>query len=287
MTATLSPEERELFGKQIQCLEEVLRDTLYFYQKNLVLFNGRTTQNYTHYFLQILARFRFNCEGLLNLMHPFHNDYRLKICTNLLLRSICADSLTALYLLTFYSKNDKEHVSIKNELDLISSEYFLAAEQITKEEHNFMNQKGKEDGQILEEKLGRLYAEFSHLIGDNGKIKTRGQIRSTTLPEIKEGLKPNGKLLTENEKFQRIKGMGMGEYGFLFLAFKYYSQFQHFNLVSKRLIEEKPFHDTFYMAWTLDCMVMVTDMLLQMTKSPNPDFREELSSIRSKISNFP
>lgn len=287
MTSTLTSEERELFEKRIQCLEECLKAILPFYQKNLTLFNGKRTENYTHYFLQILERFRFNCEGLLGLMPSFYNDYRLKICINLLLRSICSDSLTALYLLTFYSKDDKDNISIKNELDVISSEYYLAQKQIIEEDYEFLKLLGRTDGQSIEEKMRQLNAKFSHLLDESGKILNREKIRASTKPDIKEGLNPNGKFLTENEKFQRIKKKGSGKFGFLFLGFKYYSQFQHFNITSKKLIEEKPLHDTFYMAFTLDNMMMVTDLLLRMTKSPNPDFRNEIGGIQKKISNFP
>lgn len=69
----------------------------------------------------------------------------------------------------------------------------------------------------------------------------------------------------------------------IFIAFKYYSQFQHFTLMSKEFINAKPFLDTFYMHCTLDHMLITTDLILQMAESPNPNFRDELAYIRKKM----
>jgi hypothetical protein len=283
MTSTLTEEERVRFSKDIEELKKILFKTLSFFKKNLMLFNNRNTENFTHYFLDIFARFRYNSEGLLALMDSFHNDYRLKICTNLLLRCICSDALTALYLLTFYDKSETDNTSLKNELDLISSEYLHSIKQIIEEENQLLESLKINIFQTIQNKKEWFINLAPELIDTYGKIKNRDQIRATTKPEIKSELKTTGIFLTENEKFQRIKEKGFADYAFIFIAFKYYSQFQHFTLMSKKLIETKLFCDTFYMALTIDHMLMTTDIILQIAKSPNTDFSSELNGIREAI----
>jgi len=283
MTSTLTREEKERFAKEIEGLKEILIQTLNFYKKNLMLFHQRRTENFTNYFLDIIGRFRYNIEGLSAIMDSFHNDYRLKNCVNLLLRSICSDALTALYLLTFYDKNEPDNTSIKNELDLISSEYLHFVKQTMEEEHQYLEALKLKTFQTIDEKRNWFLNLAPELIDTNGKIKNRKQIRATTKPEIRSGLKEIGSFLSENEKFQRIKKYGFDDYGFIFIAYKYYSQFQHFTLMSRKFIEDKPFHDTYYMSLTISHMLMTTDIILQIAKSPNPDFRSELNNIQESI----
>lgn len=282
MTPTLTQQEKERFKKEIDGLKDVLSDTLLFAKRNLVQFNGLQTENFTHYFLDIFARFQYNCEGLLNLLDSFHKDYRLKMCVNLLLRSVCSDIITALYLLTFYDKSESNNVSVKNELDLISSEYLRSLKQTIEEDHNLLTQLNIPT-QTIDEKRNWFMSLAPSLLDNKGDVKSRDQIRETTKPEIKQGLKKNGTFLTENEKFQRIKDKGFSDYGFVFVAFKYYSQFQHFSLMSKKYIECKPFQDTYYMALTIYHMLMTCDIILQVSKSPNVNFRNEIENIRNKI----
>jgi hypothetical protein len=283
MTPTLTQKERDKFKKDIEGLKEILAGILLFSKDNLVKFNGRRTENYTAYFLNIFTRFRINTEGLLNLMDPFYKDYRLKICTNLLLRSICSDILTALYLLTFYDKDDKDNISLKNELNLISSEYLRYVKRTMEEDHDLLLQLKIPSPQTIEEKRNWINSIAHDILDEKGNIKSRDQIRATTKPDIKKELKNNGTFLTEEEKFQRIKNKGFADYRFVFIAFKYYSQFQHFTLMSKKYYEFPPSIDTYYMALTLDHMLMVSDIILQLSKSPNPNFRTEISKIRDKI----
>lgn len=282
MTPTLTEKEKVKYKKDIEGLKDILSQALPFFKKNLVLFNGQTTENFTHYFLDIMARFRYNSEGLLSLMDSFHKDYRLKTCINLLLRAICSDALTALYLLTFYDNNDVNNVSVKNELDLISSEYLRFVKQTIEEDHQLLESLNIKSETIDEKRI--WFASLApELINSKGEIKNRDEIRATTKPEIKNGLKHTGAFLTENEKFKRIKEKGFADYAFIFIAFKYYSQFQHFTLMSKKIIESKPFHDTYYMALTIDNMLMTTGIILQITKSPNPEFRSEINNLRDTI----
>lgn len=283
MTKTMSEEERIRFATEIESLKITLITVLHFYKINLRLFNGIKTANYSQYFLEIVARFRYNSEGLLNLLDSFEKDYRLKICLNLLLRSICSDCLTALYLYTFYDKNDKENIAIKNELDLISSEYLRYLKQTTEEDYELTKSLKLPMTETIEERRNWVNSLAPELLDKQGKIKGREEIRQTSAINIKEGLKKSGSFLTENEKYQRIKEKGFAQYGFIFLAFKYYSQFQHFSLMSKKIIESKPFHDTLYMAMTIDHMLITTDIIFQIAKSPNQNFKSEIRILREDI----
>ena len=77
MIETLSKEDKERFLNEVSGLKKILKQILQFYKKNLSLFNGLQTKNYTAYLLNIIARFRYNCESLEHLMDPFASDFRL------------------------------------------------------------------------------------------------------------------------------------------------------------------------------------------------------------------
>ena len=285
MTSTLTIQDQEKFKNDVDTLRLTLNEILEFSKDNLIAFNARTVENYASYLLDIFARFRLNIEGLLNLLDSFYEDYRLKICVNLILRAICSDILTALYLATFYDKEDPEHIALKNELDLLRSEYLKSSKQTIEEEHIFLELFEANQKTTLEEK-NKLFNKFAgELLDKNGKLKTKKQIRETTNPKLKLGLIDSGSFLTEIEKFNRIKEKGLGKFGFVFIAFKYYSQFQHFSQASKALIENNPFRDTFFMALTLDNMLMTIDIILQLSKTPNKEFQNEIKAIREILSN--
>ena len=283
MTSTLTIEDQEKFKNDVQSLKLALNEVLEFSKNNLVNFHARIVENYASYFLDIFARFRLNIEGLLNLMDSFYEDYRLKVCVNLILRAICSDILTSLYLATFYDKEDPENIALKNELDLLRSEYLKSSKQTIEEEHIFLGLFNTNQKTTLEEKNKLFNKIAAELLDENGKLKTKKQIRETTNPKIKLGLTDSGSFLTEIEKFNRIKDKGLGQFGFVFIGFKYYSQFQHFNQASKSLIENNPLRDTFFMALTLENMLMTIDIILQLAKTPNEKFQTEIIAIREKL----
>lgn len=284
MTETLSKEDKERFLKEASQLKQLLTNILDFYKKNLILFNGKQTKHYSAYLLDIIARFRYNCESLVNLMDPFSADFRLKISINLILRSITSDQLTALYLLTFYDKRDNSLQGLKNELDVISAEYLHYVKKTLKEDHDLLVNLGFEKPENYEKKRNWYKNLAPDLLDENGDILKKKKLRETTPAFLKDGITNQGSFLTENQKFERIKEKGFADYAFIFIAFKYYSQFQHYTLMSKKYIEHKPFHDTFYMALTLDHMLMTTDITFQIVNSPNPQFRAEIREIRERIS---
>jgi hypothetical protein len=283
MTELLSKEDKERFLKEVSGLKQILKNIVEIYKKNLLLFNKTRTNHYSAYLLDIIARFRYNSESLENLMDVFSKDYRLKISVNLILRSIAADQLTALYLLTFYDDKDNSLEGLKNELNVISAESLHFVKKTMKEDHELLVELKLEKPEDFDKKQKWFENLAPDLLENNGKIKGKKKLRETTPEHIKDGINNQGAFLTESQKHEHIKEKGFADYGFIFIAFKYYSQFQHFNLMSKKFIENEPLHDTFYMALTLDHMLMTTDMLLQISKSTNPNFKNEMSELRKEI----
>ncbi len=277
MTPTLTNQEKEKFIREIEDLREILTNTLNFAKNWLVKFNGVELKNYSANFIDIFARIRYNIEGLLNLLDSFANDYRLKACINLILRSICSDILTALYLRTFYDKNDPENNAVKNELEIISSEYLHSAKQIGEEIHKLLD--------LPLDKSKIWFENFaSELLNEKGQIKGRAELRTSTNVSIKEGLKDSGNFLTENEKFKRIEARGFSSFRAVFVAFKYYSQFQHFTTRSNDFIKSKPFLDIFLMALTLDHTLQTFEIILTSFENINKnEISESIMPIRSRI----
>ncbi len=283
MTELLSKEDKVQFLKDVFNLKHILNDIVSFYKKNLILFNGVHTINYTVYLLDIISRFRYNCESLENLMDAFSRDYRLKISVNLLLRSIAADQLTGLYLLTFYDEKDNTLNGLKNELKVISAEYLHFIKKTLRTDHDLLVELGFDKHENFERKKEWFTGLDPELLDSNGEILKNKKLRESTPVHLKSGMKNKGLFLTENQKYKHIKERGFSDYGFIYVAFNYYSQYQHFNLMSRKLIENNPKQDTFYMALMLEHMLRTSDMLLQLLKAPNPDFRNEINEIRQRI----
>jgi hypothetical protein len=283
MTSTLSNEDKERFKNEILGLTSVLKLTLEFQKQCLMSFNGKTLENYSKYFLDILARFRYNTETLVYLQIPFHKDYRLKISVNLILRSLCSDILTSLYLETFYDNDDPDNTALRNELNLISSEYLKFVKQTMVEDHDFLKTLDVPDVTSIDERNEWFKSLSDDLIAEDGNILTRNQIRESTNPELKKELKSSGAFLSENQKWQHIKSRGFEKFGFAFIAFKYYSQYQHFNLMSKKYIEFKPFHDTYYMALTIDQMLKTTEIIIQRCGIDRTEYGSTIDAIYEEI----
>jgi hypothetical protein len=185
--------------------------------------------------------------------------------------------------LTFYDKKNNSLEGLKNELNIISAEYLHSVKKTLREDHDLLVKLGLEIPEDFEKRQKWFENLATELLNENGKILKKKKLRETTPVHLKEGINNQGSFLTESKKFDHIKEKGFADYGFIFVAFKYYSQFQHFNLMSKKLIEYKPLHDTFYMALTLYHMLMTTDLLLQISKLPNPKFGEEIKNLREEI----
>ncbi|MBN8837703.1 MAG: hypothetical protein J0I09_10615 [Sphingobacteriia bacterium] len=283
MTLTLSKEEQEKFCNQVNAIQNALLEFLKFAKTNLQSYNGLTIESYDQHFLQIFARFRLNTEGLICLLDNFKEDYRLKISLNLLLRSICSDILTALYLLTFYDKSDTEKVALNNELNVISAEFLKSIIPTIEEEHEILEYFGVDQNISLDKKKEFFNLKAKNLFDDFGKIKTKKKIRQTTSQLLKEGLNDNGFFLTESEKYKRIKEKIGKDFGYIFIAFKYYSQFQHFNLYVGNLTNNKPFMDLFFMFNTIDNMLLTTEQIMTIVISPNLNFHHDLADIQKKL----
>ncbi len=282
MTNLLPPLEKAEFENDIHFLISLLADIVELLKINLTLFNAKEVKNYSKSLLDIVARFRYNTESISNLMDAFSKDYRLKCSINLILRSICSDSLTALYLITFYNEQDREHVALKNELDILSSEYALFVRKSLEANHEFLVRYGLNFDATFEEKLDWFHNEFSGLIDKDGKVLSKKSFRETTPDEVKKTLDNAGKFISEEQKYERIK-KSYGHYGYLFINFKYYSQFQHFNPMSQKMIERSPLNDTKMMIRTLDHMMNISLILFKIAGSANNHLTEDIRKMNTRI----
>ena len=127
MTETLSCKNQEVFFKDLEEINESLIKFIETSKINLISYNDIALKGHSKCFLDIVVRFRFNSESLLALLPIFKQDYRNKISINLILRAICSDMLTGMYLVTFIDNKDSERTSLGNELTAISSEFALSA----------------------------------------------------------------------------------------------------------------------------------------------------------------
>ncbi len=199
------------------------------------------------------------------------------------MRSICADILTAIYLETFYNKNDSKQTALKNELEIISSEYLKFVKQTLEEDYELLKLSNIPNIKSLESRIDWFNSLSEDLIDEKGNVKSKKVIRESKSSTFKKELDNTGNFLTENQKFKHLKKNGYANFGFVFIAFKYYSQFQHFNPMSKKLIEAKPFTDTYYMALTIYYMLRTIGIILVRIKIPKNEYSDNLDRILNEI----
>jgi hypothetical protein len=293
----LNKEENEKFGSQIDGLGKMLKESLVFLKDNLIAFNGIEFHEYQQYFLSIVGRFQLNIESLIPLVALFKEDHRHKFPVALISRCICSDILTALYLKTFIDYADPKQQTLRNEIDIIGTENLRFLEEFQTELYNFakvvaQSEKPDPDFTKLDKDHKGLMEWLKNQNPDYYKynpkkgglaIKAREDFRVSSNQSMITNLKNGNGFLSEKEKSIRIKEVGMVEFGYVFIAFKYYSQYHHYSIQNHILINQKPFIDTHFLFNTIDHMLVTTVEILRLLNSPNKSFVDQFEKIKSNI----
>jgi len=193
--------------------------------------NGINTKKYEHYLWNIISRYRYNIEGVIPIIPLVINDSRIKMSLNLILRSIASDIITSYYLMCFYDNKKAPTIALRNELDILSTEHIIFLKGVKDIELD------RKKSKVFEDELINLQ---ERLFNNDGKIKNKKELRKTSEDVYLEILKEfnSGKFITEQQKIDTIKKISPNtDLKELYARYKYYSQFQHFNLMSKRIIE--------------------------------------------------
>lgn len=192
--------------------------------------------------LDLMKRIQSNLYGVKLLMNELPNDRYLILPVSLLVRTCLSDALTGFYLLTF----SRHEESFKNELKVMALDYVAYAERLINLEPRYSGVELSEDAyqKIVVEKLHELSEKYPELIlsVEKNKLKTRKckDIRAGSAKEIFLREENISRRIGEKEKFDQLynnPNSGVRNISYLYPLFRFYSQFQHYTILTRNLID--------------------------------------------------
>jgi hypothetical protein len=254
-------------------------------------FDGKQLNRVETYLMTLLLRFGIISNSLIVLLPHYFNNQHFKFPVSLLLRSINTDYLTIIYLLTFYSNNDSDQISMQNEITLMDIDFLKSMEKFSKEEVEFYSKIIEAQPNLVDPltKLKNMHHKFFPECYENHngklKLKSTSEIRKTSNQKLFENLQEINNPLTDTSKYERLKSRKGDEYGIhAFLAFKYYSQFQHPSSSNKSLLEsESELLDKFLFLQTLEHLVLGTQAVMKFYFKKENQYSEKMTNLQKKL----
>lgn len=243
------------------------------------------------YLMSLLLRFGILSNSLLVLLPHYFNDSYFKLPVSLILRSINSDYLTIIYLLTFYSKTDRDQTSMLNELTMMDVDFLRSMERFSNEEVQFYSKimelpPNSDDAlKMLNELHHSEFPECYHVFEGKFKLKSIAEIRKSSNPKLFKNPQEKDKALTETNKFERIKALDQDEYGIhAFMAFKYYSQFQHPSSSTKGILDsESELLDKILFIHSIEHMILGTQGVMKMYFKEENKYSNKMSLLQKKL----
>jgi hypothetical protein len=231
---------------------------------------------------KLLYRTRLNVIGIEKLLTSYKKDCAMFHPLSHLLRCMQTDFLTFFYLMTFHIE-EKDLVSLSNELDHLDRDYIKSAIEIFQVEIelplNNSNFKHQNEDEINEFKKSLLDTN-KHLFKNNdinSRLKRSKELRETSNDNLfssKENRgRPGNGMLSEKYKYERILKTNYKKYSDAYLLYKYFSQQYHFSNISNRLLEKDGADNNFfYLIWAISHMFILTDMQIQFLDGKNSEY---------------
>ncbi len=227
-----------------------------------------------YFFSELLVRFQYNIYGILSILPKFRENIEFKLPLSIILRSITTDVLTVFYLNSFISPKDKDLSGLKNEIKIFKKDYVRFIKDFSQEELELVKKntpQWKKYINILENLINNHYenySDFYKVVDNKSKLKSNSELRETTpaffFPDLKSKNEPNS-FITEKYKYDRLKCVSHEKYcGFAYLAFKYYSQYQHISSATKKLLYlDRNQLDDKFLSLTIENVLISTNLILK------------------------
>lgn len=233
--------------------------------------------------LGFIKRFKLNLDTIHSLIPAYKLNTEHKLGINLILRSLCSDALTALYLCTFLEPEDSTGFTI--EQNVLTREFLISFQKIHQYENDFIKYFNVE-GPIKEDYWEKIKREFPEFVTSNNSIKSKAELRGLH-NEINRDylLTDNGAFISEEAKFKRLAHVKLEGYVFFYVLFKYYSLFQHYTPEGHDLIAQEAKNDDFYLSATIDHVYMTAMNLAKMIGFDSTEItglRAELNILSTK-----
>ena len=205
----------------------------------------------------------------------------------LLLRPINTDYLTILYLETFARQENDYLMACLNELKILDRDYVKFLRKFSSEELEFV----KTNNESWEKYIDNLnlavknhfneYDSFYTKSKDGPAIIKNEFIREKTSVKFFQDPKDKAKSFSEEEKHERLKNKNLAKWGTqAFLAFKFYSQYQHVSPLFLNLRDEQQrVVSTMFFNFTIENIIIGSQIILSRLYKPNNKIKRELKAI--------
>ncbi|MCB0750004.1 MAG: hypothetical protein KDC52_00875 [Ignavibacteriae bacterium] len=223
------------------------------------------------FYEHVLERFEVNLSAIESLLEIYKNNPKIKLSLGLILRAVNSDFLSVLYLATF---PDKEKVGALNELNILQKDYVksildFGKEELALNEKYFSNRvESIEKSKFHIEDLHNDYPELFKKVDNRYALKTNSELRKSSpdylFPELEDKKLPNG-FISEAYRYKRLKLLGSDRYAAqAYLAFKYYSQFQHISPSSSRILEyNNKILDNKFLLMSIEVLIIGVNLILK------------------------
>lgn len=219
--------------------------------------------------------------------HPNH-----KMSIFLLLRSQISDIFSYLSFLTFIAEEDPTELAIRNESDLLDSDFLKAILTLHEENKRLLETNGisqivssnddARNAAVKEE----LLENYKHLLNEKNEVKSTKEIRNTTDSKhfSKDPDKMKKSLSNEKDKFERIMmyaPQGTKEQiAPLYSIFKYFSQFQHYSRGSMFFFKHKHLdYDVFNILIAVTSIYVVSELQYRKLLGGPNQYSERLKGV--------
>jgi hypothetical protein len=255
-------------------------------RKDIVIDSNDTIKKF---YCHVLDRFEINLIAFVTLLDIYIDNPKIKLPLALILRAVNSDFLSVLYLSTY---PDKEQIGANNELNILQKDYVKSILDFGKEELAFNEKYFSERVESIEkskfhiEDLRNDYPELYKNVDKRYVLKTNLELRKSSpdylFPDLIEKKSPNG-FMSEAYKYKRLKLLGSDRYAAqAYLAFKYYSQFQHISPSSSKVLEfNNKILDNKFLLMTIENLIIGVNLILKVTKGDGS--KSEIEDLINKL----
>jgi len=242
---------------------------------------------YESFLRKILIRFYSTITAVRAVLIELKNDPQIYTPVALLLRSINTDYLTILYLETFAQQDTDYQIACLNELKILDRDYVRFLRKFSSIELEFV----ETNNQSWEKYINnlKLAVKNHHTEYDTFYTKSKGgpllikneSIREKTPDQFFKAPKDKTKSFSEEEKHERLKNYKLAKWATqAFLAFKFYSQYQHVSPLFLNLRnDQQRVVSTMFFNFTMENIIIGSQIILSRIYKPNKKIKSELKAI--------
>jgi hypothetical protein len=242
---------------------------------------------------QFLDRSIMNITAIRELLPAYSSKSFMIFPIGLIMRSVCSDFVTLLYLLSFTKRGTEINATFETELDMLDRDLiktYFEMKQIESELPNYVSilpiqAKGKQDidDQLSQLRTGSLKRYFTA----NGKLKQSADIRikADRSMYVNPDLTKPHSFMSDSYKWKQVSTDDTKKFIFAYYAYKTFSTFQHYSPVSYQLIngQQEAFLFSQFLVGVNSIFLML-DLIIQIIDHQDSEFKVKANEVSQRLS---